>query len=254
MTVLTKLKPSEHSHFFSTLTKPAPQEVHFSYFEADSGAEEVPKAVLKNGQLSSKARIMKAMSENLPALRVEHPEGFKLRYKEGTPGIGDKAADLERNCFAIVDIHTTQHKVMKGDLIMCEKLIGTEVGQKICLGQVYLLASRSETIIGRPFVPHARVYATIEEQTKLKKILIFKKKRRKGYKRNNGFRHEVTVLRIDDIELGQREQGVEEELAQASSLNTREHSPFFGGVPGTESRQVGYVEVDRPYPKQRPPL
>lgn len=65
--------------------------------------------------------------------------------------------------------------------------------------QVLLLGNVNQTIIGRPFVEGAVVRARVEEQTLDEKIDIFKKKRRKNYRRWNGFRRQVTVLRVTDV-------------------------------------------------------
>lgn len=62
-----------------------------------------------------------------------------------------------------------------------------------------LLGNVNETIVGRPLVEGARVRARVEEQTLDAKIDIFKKKRRKNYRRWNGFRREVTILRVTDV-------------------------------------------------------
>lgn len=65
--------------------------------------------------------------------------------------------------------------------------------------QVLLLGNVNQTIVGRPFVEGAMVRARVEEQTLDEKIDIFKKKRRKNYRRWNGFRRQVTVLRVTDV-------------------------------------------------------
>jgi large subunit ribosomal protein L21 len=64
---------------------------------------------------------------------------------------------------------------------------------------VLLLGNVNQTIVGRPLVKGAVVRARVEEQTLDEKIDIFKKKRRKNYRRWNGFRREVTVLRVTDV-------------------------------------------------------
>lgn len=65
--------------------------------------------------------------------------------------------------------------------------------------QVLLLGNVNQTIVGRPLVEGAKVRARVEEQTLDAKIDVFKKKRRKNYRRWNGFRRQVTVLRVTDI-------------------------------------------------------
>ena len=63
-----------------------------------------------------------------------------------------------------------------------------------------MVGTAEYTAIGRPTIGNARVYATIEEYSQTEKVIIFKKKRRKGYQKNGGHRQLVNVLRIDRIE------------------------------------------------------
>jgi large subunit ribosomal protein L21 len=62
-----------------------------------------------------------------------------------------------------------------------------------------LVASKDFTLLGRPFVNGASIDATVEEKLRASKIIVFKKKRRKQYKRSHGFRAKLTVLRINKI-------------------------------------------------------
>ena len=92
-----------------------------------------------------------------------------------------------------------QHRVSPGDSIMVDKL-AAEVGQKIQLDEVLLVGSQELTVIGQPLVAGVSVDATVEEHSQTEKIHVFKKKRRKGYKRRFGHRSDVTVLRIDSVD------------------------------------------------------
>ena len=83
---------------------------------------------------------------------------------------------------------------------MVNKLKDAEVGKEYIFNDVLLVGKADATVIGRPRVPQARVVAAVEEQTKDGKVIAFKKRRRKGYKRTKGFRREITVLRIHAIE------------------------------------------------------
>lgn len=87
----------------------------------------------------------------------------------------------------------------QGDVVVAEKLKGAKVGEVLDLDEVLLLGNANETLVGRPLVAGAKVRARVEEQTVDAKIDIFKKKRRKNYRRWNGFRREVTILRVTDI-------------------------------------------------------
>nr|POE90712.1 50s ribosomal protein l21, mitochondrial [Quercus suber] len=102
--------------------------------------------------------------------------------------------------FAVVQIGSHQFKVSNGDSIFTERLKFCEVNDKLILNKVLLLGSSSQTIIGRPILPDAAVHAVVEEHALDAKVIIFKKKRRKNYRRTKGHRQELTKLRITDIQ------------------------------------------------------
>ncbi|CAN8273376.1 unnamed protein product [Cochlearia groenlandica] len=102
--------------------------------------------------------------------------------------------------FAVVQIGSHQFKVSNGDSIFTEKLKFCDINDKLILTKVLLLGSASQTIIGRPILPDATVHAVVEEHALDEKVLIFKKKRRKNYRRTRGHRQELTKLRITDIQ------------------------------------------------------
>ncbi|KAH9748708.1 50S ribosomal protein L21 [Citrus sinensis] len=82
---------------------------------------------------------------------------------------------------------------------------------QLILNKVLLLGSQHQTIIGRPMVPDAAVHAVVEEHALDAKVIIFKKKRRKNYRRTKGHRQELTKLRIVDI------QGIEKRVEVATA-------------------------------------
>ncbi|KAG5561671.1 hypothetical protein RHGRI_004654 [Rhododendron griersonianum] len=102
--------------------------------------------------------------------------------------------------FAVVQIGSHQFKVSNGDSIFTERLKFCEVNEKLILNRVLMLGSQSQTIIGRPILPDAAVHAVVEEHALDAKVIIFKKKRRKNYRRTKGHRQELTKLRITDIQ------------------------------------------------------
>jgi large subunit ribosomal protein L21 len=67
--------------------------------------------------------------------------------------------------------------------------------------QVLLVGGQDFTAIGRPIIPNSYVTGTVCEQKRAKHVIVFKKKRRKGYKRTRGHRQLQTVVRIDDIDV-----------------------------------------------------
>jgi len=100
--------------------------------------------------------------------------------------------------FAVIRTGGKQYKVAKDDLIVVEKLAG-EAGASIELGEVLMLGDGATVSAGTPLVSGATVSATLVEQRRADKIIVFKKKRRHNYRRKNGHRQYQSVLRIDEI-------------------------------------------------------
>lgn len=101
--------------------------------------------------------------------------------------------------FAVVRTGGKQYKVAKGDLIRVEKLEANE-GDKIDLTDVLLLGKDGGlSQVGTPTVAGAAVKAEVVAQTRGPKLIVFKKKRRQNYRRKNGHRQDLTLLRITDI-------------------------------------------------------
>ena len=104
--------------------------------------------------------------------------------------------------FAIVKSGGKQYRVEKDHTIAVEKLRG-EVGAQVELKDVLLLGAggaEGRTVVGAPMIAEACVRAKIVRQDRLPKITVFKKKRRKNYRRTQGHRQPMTWLRIGDIE------------------------------------------------------
>lgn len=100
--------------------------------------------------------------------------------------------------FAVVTIAGQQFKVSSGDEIFVHQLQGEE-GDKISFDDVLLVSGDSGTTVGTPNVSGATVNATILGHQKGDKVIVFKKKRRKGYKVRNGHRQSFTKIKIDSI-------------------------------------------------------
>jgi large subunit ribosomal protein L21 len=101
--------------------------------------------------------------------------------------------------YAVVSTGGKQYKVQKGETLRIEKIPG-EVGGKVTLDKVLLVADGENIRVGRPMIEKAAVQVSIVEQDKAKKILVFKYKRRKRYRRKAGHRQPYTAIRIDGIE------------------------------------------------------
>ena len=103
--------------------------------------------------------------------------------------------------YAIIETGGQQFKVSPGDSIKVQKL-SQEEGSEISLGKVLMVSKDDETRVGDPFIKDAAVKAEIRGEVKSRKVLVYKKKPRKGYKRLNGHRQNYTVLAIKDIVFG----------------------------------------------------
>jgi len=100
--------------------------------------------------------------------------------------------------YAIVDIAGQQFKVEKGQELFVHRLEG-EKGAKLDFDKVMLIDNEGKTTIGTPVIKGAHVEGTILDHLKGDKIFVFKKKRRKGYKKFNGHRQHLSLLKIEDI-------------------------------------------------------
>ena len=103
-----------------------------------------------------------------------------------------------RDMYAIVEIAGQQFKVTNGQEIFVNRLQGEE-GSKVSFDKVLLIDNDGATQVGAPTVAGANVEATIMEHCKGKKVIVFKKKRRKGYQTSNGHRQYLSKVVIDNI-------------------------------------------------------
>jgi large subunit ribosomal protein L21 len=101
--------------------------------------------------------------------------------------------------YAVVNTGGKQYKVQKGETLRIEKIPGA-VGSAVTFDKVLMVADGDNIRVGQPVLENVAVQAQIVEQDKAKKILIFKYKRRKRYRRKNGHRQPFTAIRIDGIE------------------------------------------------------
>lgn len=100
--------------------------------------------------------------------------------------------------YAIVNISGHQYRVTENERLKIA-LLEAEAGKKVNFDQVLLLDDGKKINIGEPFVKNASVSAKVLEHGRDKKILVYKKKRRKGYQRKNGHRQDYTLIQVDTI-------------------------------------------------------
>jgi large subunit ribosomal protein L21 len=101
--------------------------------------------------------------------------------------------------YAVVATGGKQYKVQEGEILRVEKLTG-EIGAPVAFDQVLMLSDGESVQLGRPVLEGVQVKGHIVEQGKSKKILVFKYKRRKRYRRKQGHRQLFTAVKIDAIE------------------------------------------------------
>ncbi len=100
--------------------------------------------------------------------------------------------------YAIIQTGGKQYRVSPGDVLRVERLPG-ERGDEVVLDQVLLVTDGQDLRVGQPLVENASVKGQILRQGKAKKIVVFKKKRRKNYRRKQGHRQLYTALQIQEI-------------------------------------------------------
>ena len=102
--------------------------------------------------------------------------------------------------YAIIQTGGKQYKVQPGDVIEVEKL-GIEPGQEVVFDQVLAVAGDDGKLnVGTPIVAGAKVTATVKDLFRAKKIVVFKMKRRKSYRRTHGHRQTLTRVEIGAIQ------------------------------------------------------
>lgn len=104
---------------------------------------------------------------------------------------------MEIDMYAVIKTGGKQYKVSEGEFLKVEKLDGA-VGDSIEFAEVLMIGGE-KTVVGAPHVAGATVTAKIATQSRDKKILVFKSKRRKGTRKLRGHRQHRTVLKIEKI-------------------------------------------------------
>lgn len=100
--------------------------------------------------------------------------------------------------YAIVSIAGQQMKVTENDSVIVHRLDAKE-GDKVEFNQVLMVDKGGKTTVGAPVIDGAKVSATVLSHLKGDKVIVFKKKRRKGYQKSNGHRQQFTQIQINGI-------------------------------------------------------
>ena len=103
--------------------------------------------------------------------------------------------------YAVLKTGGKEYRVSKGDLLRVEKLEG-KVGDRVELKDVLMVSKEGEIQVGTPHLTHVVIKSEIVQEGKGKKVLTYKMKRRKNYRRFKGHRQTYTYLKVNEIALG----------------------------------------------------
>jgi large subunit ribosomal protein L21 len=102
--------------------------------------------------------------------------------------------------YAVIKTGGKQHRVSEGDVLTVEKINGTR-GDTVSFDEVLMVARDGKINVGTPYLEGVKVVGEIMEQTKDRKIMVFKMKRRKGFHKKTGHRQKLTRMKIREISI-----------------------------------------------------
>jgi len=103
--------------------------------------------------------------------------------------------------YAVVKTGGKEYRISQGDLIRVEKMEG-KAGDQVTMKDILMVSHEGQVQVGNPLLANAVITGEIVQQVKGKKVLIYKMKRRKNYRRTKGHRQTYTYIRVNDISLG----------------------------------------------------
>ena len=102
--------------------------------------------------------------------------------------------------YAVIQTGGKQYRVAPGEEVKVEKLFG-KIGDNITFDKVLLTSDGENISLGRPYLENAKVQGLVTRHDKNRKIIVFKYKRRKGYKKKRGHRQDYTLIKVENIEI-----------------------------------------------------
>jgi large subunit ribosomal protein L21 len=103
--------------------------------------------------------------------------------------------------YAVVKTGGKEYRISQGDLIRVEKMEG-KVGDQVTMKDILMVSHEGQVQVGNPLLANAVITGEIVQQVRGKKVLVYKMKRRKNYRRTKGHRQTYTYIRVNDISLG----------------------------------------------------
>lgn len=137
----------------------------------------------------------------MPRLSLSKHRQHPLNLSDTRRGGVHNRGDLQKEglMYAVIRTGGKQYRVSQGDTLRVEKLPG-EKGAQIELAEVLLVGGDGAIKIGQPLLSGAKVRAEVVKQDRGKKVIVYKFRRRKNYRRKQGHRQEFTMLKITGIE------------------------------------------------------
>ncbi len=149
--------------------------------------------------------------------------------------------------YAIIQSGGKQYRVTEGDRLDLERLNG-EVGQEVSFDEVLLVGGDDSVQVGQPKLQGAQVIGTIVEQGKGPKILVFKMKRRKMYRRKRGHRQLFTQVQIDKIALGAKKTESKKAASTEKAASKPKSSPAKKTKKAETSKSESTPAAKKPTP------
>jgi large subunit ribosomal protein L21 len=140
--------------------------------------------------------------------------------------------------YAVVNSGGKQYKVQQGEVLRVEKLSG-DVGSSVTFDRVLMYSDGENVSIGQPLLDGVSVEGRIVEQGKAKKIIVFKYKRRKRFRRKKGHRQEFTAIQIDSIKArGTKAEKAAEAKPEAKEPAAKKAAPKKETAPKAETKKA----------------
>lgn len=146
--------------------------------------------------------------------------------------------------FAVIKTGGKQYKVAAEDVISVEKL-NAEAGDTIEIADVLMVGGDGAAQVGAPLVEGATVAAEVVEQTRGNKILVFKKKRRKNYRRKAGHRQDLTVIKITEILTGGKKPSKKAAAKKPEAKAEAKPAEAKAEAPKTETKAAGADDLKK---------
>ena len=125
--------------------------------------------------------------------------------------------------YAVFEHNDKQYKVSKGDYIKLPRQVGLKKEDSIKFDKILFIKSENGDLqVGSPLVTGSSVEATVIEQIRDKKIIVFKKKRRHNYRRKIGHRQDLTLVKIKNVTSGKVQKTKSDSVAKKSLVNNKE--------------------------------